>query len=84
MSIPTNALLIFNLFSPPANVIADVVTILLSIKLLWRVSLPRRQRRMILFLFTASRFLCVVSLAHSVTQLVGSQTTQGILAYLQV
>ena len=84
MSIPTNALLIVNLFPLPANVIADVITILLSIKLLWRVSLPRRQRRMILYLFTASRLLCAVSLAHSVTQLVSSQTTQGILAYLQV
>ena len=68
----------------PANVFADVVTVMLSLKLLWRVKLPRRQCRMILYLFTASRFLCIISLAHAIAQLVVAQNAQEILAYVQV
>lgn len=67
-----------------AHCLADFITLLLSVKLLWKVQLPRRQRRMILVLFIASRFLCIFSLAHSIAQLVAGQDLQAILAHLQV
>lgn len=66
------------------NCVADALSLIFSLKLLWRVKLPTRQRRMILYLFLTSRFLCLFSLAHSIAQLEASQSIQDILANLQV
>jgi len=54
------------------------------LKLLWRVKLPRRQRRMLLCLFSANRFLCLASLAHLLAQWVGIRSIQAVLANLQL
>ena len=74
-----------NLPFTPANTVSDAVTVLLSFKLLWGVKLPPRQRKMILYLFSSSRYLCIFSLAHSISQLASpTSLAQQILAYLQV
>lgn len=67
-----------------ANCTADAMTMIFSLKLLWRVKLRRRQRRMLLSLFISSRLLCLFALAHSIAQLVSVRSVQDILANLQV
>lgn len=66
------------------NCSADTASVIFPIRLLWRVKLPGRQRRMLLSLFTTSRFLCGFALAHSISQLVGKLPVQVILAEIQV
>ncbi|KAN0082425.1 hypothetical protein V8E55_008220 [Tylopilus felleus] len=66
------------------NCSADTASVIFPIRLLWRVKLPGRQRRMLLSLFTTSRFLCGFALAHSISQLVGKLPVQVILAEIQM
>ncbi|KAF8556094.1 hypothetical protein OG21DRAFT_1437615 [Imleria badia] len=66
------------------NCLSDMMNVVFPFKLLWRVKLPRRQRRMVLSLFFTSRFLCIFSLAHAIAQLVGSLTIQSIFANVQM
>ncbi|KAF8550414.1 hypothetical protein OG21DRAFT_1446606 [Imleria badia] len=72
------------IFQVTINCIADMTSVIFPLKLLWRVKLPHRQRRMVLSLFTTSRFLCGFSLAHSIAQLVGNWSIEEILANLQL
>ncbi|KAH0828764.1 hypothetical protein J3R83DRAFT_3200 [Lanmaoa asiatica] len=71
------------IFEATTNCLADAMTVIFSLKLLRRVKLPRRQRRMIVSLFLASRFLCAFSLPHSIAQLVDNQIVEVILGNLQ-
>ena len=66
------------------NCLADFSTLILSLKYLWRVGLPPRQRRMILCLFTASKFLFMFALPHSISQLVATRSVQNVLANIEV
>jgi len=57
------------IYQMTSDLISDAILVILPLKLLWRVKLPRRQRRMILTLFTSSAVVSIFSLAHSTFQL---------------
>ncbi|KAG9309601.1 hypothetical protein JVU11DRAFT_10262 [Chiua virens] len=72
-------------FEITTSFVADMTTLAFSFKLLWRVKLPSAQHRMILWLFSVSRFLCTLSVAHSICQLVGGQSgIQEIMGDMEV
>ena len=52
-----------------ADYIAVSILVVLPLRMLWRVNLPRRQRRMILSLFAASVVLAFGALFHTVGQM---------------
>ncbi|KAG9309650.1 hypothetical protein JVU11DRAFT_10314 [Chiua virens] len=57
------------IFEMISHWISVVILVILSFKLLWRVKLPRRQRRMILSLFSSTLIICLFSLFHAVCEL---------------
>ncbi|KAI9573081.1 hypothetical protein HD554DRAFT_1138068 [Boletus coccyginus] len=72
------------IFEMTINCAADTMTVIFPFKLLWECKLPRRQRRMFISLFTASRFLCAFSLAHLIAQMIATKDVQDVLADLQL
>ena len=67
-----------------ADCISDAALVILPLKLLWRVKLPRRQRRMILCLFSSSAVISVFSLFHASSQLVGVANVEYVAFELEV
>lgn len=52
-----------------ADCVAVLILVVLPLRMLWRVKLPRRQRRMILSIFASSVFLAFGALFHTVGQI---------------
>ncbi|KAF8121061.1 hypothetical protein EV363DRAFT_1366790 [Boletus edulis] len=72
------------IFQMTTNCTADTIIAVFPIRLLFRAKLPRRQRRMFVSIFSASRFLCAASLARLVLQLVAPRSIQEVVANMQL
>jgi len=55
-------------FQVSTDCISDAILVILPLKILWRVKLPRRQRRMILTVFASSAIVSIFSLVHGIPQ----------------
>ncbi|KAI9462080.1 hypothetical protein HD554DRAFT_2289948 [Boletus coccyginus] len=58
-----------SIFQFTTDCIAVSVLVVLPLRMLWRVKLPRRQRRMILSIFTSSVILAFAALFHTIGQI---------------
>ncbi|KAH7911402.1 hypothetical protein BJ138DRAFT_1150676 [Hygrophoropsis aurantiaca] len=57
------------IFELVSDVISDIILVSFPLRLLWRVKLPKRQRRMFLAVFSSSLVMSMVSMFHATTQL---------------
>ncbi|KAG6375955.1 hypothetical protein JVT61DRAFT_2832 [Boletus reticuloceps] len=62
----------------------DATLIIFSLRLLWGVKLPRRQRRMILAVFSSSAIITMVSLPRAIASVIGDNTLACIMLDLEV
>ncbi|KAI9462962.1 hypothetical protein HD554DRAFT_2027383, partial [Boletus coccyginus] len=67
-----------------ADFAGDVTLVFLSLKLLWGVKLPRRQRRLILSTFASSMVMSMTSLPHAIAQAFESHSLILITGDLEV
>ncbi|KAH7923544.1 hypothetical protein BV22DRAFT_574771 [Leucogyrophana mollusca] len=52
-----------------SDIVSDTILVSLPLRLLWRIKLPRRERKMFLAVFSSSLVMSVVSMFHATTQL---------------
>ncbi|KAF8436557.1 hypothetical protein L210DRAFT_3452039 [Boletus edulis BED1] len=69
------------LFELITDCVSDAILLYLSLKILWRLKLPRRQRRMILSLFSSNVLMSMFSLFHAICQLVIPLKTAQYIAF---
>ncbi|KIJ62243.1 hypothetical protein HYDPIDRAFT_189100 [Hydnomerulius pinastri MD-312] len=74
----------FAIFELTTDFAADAILVFLSLKLLWRVKLPSRQRRMILSIFSSCATISIFSLIHALTQLIPIPSAQAIFTDLEL
>lgn len=67
-----------------ADFIGDATLVILSLKLLWSVKLPRRQRRMILLTFSSNTVMSMSSLLHAIAEVTYDQNLELISTNLEV
>ncbi|KAH7890433.1 hypothetical protein F5I97DRAFT_29967 [Phlebopus sp. FC_14] len=71
-------------FELATDVAADTILIFVSLRLLWRVKLPTRQRRMILCIFSSCAVMTLFSLLHALCQLIPVKDGQAIFLDLEI
>jgi hypothetical protein len=67
-----------------ADLISDGILVLLPLRLLWRVNMPRHMRRLLFSIFSASILVTVVSIVHAVYLLGPSGLLEGLTANVEV
>lgn len=69
---------------PAADFAGDTALVILSLRLFWRVKLPRRQRRMILSIFSSSAIISISSLLRATAQIINNIDLQLIFVNVEV
>ncbi|KAI9573116.1 hypothetical protein HD554DRAFT_2059157 [Boletus coccyginus] len=72
------------LFEVITDCVSDVALIVLGLKLLWKVKLPRRQRRMILCVSSSSAILSMFSLLHATCRLIPVESGKHIASEMKL
>lgn len=67
-----------------ADFVSDTLLVVLPLLLLWNVTLPRQQRRLILILFSASILTFAVSVVHAVFLIGPTYLLEGATAEIEV
>lgn len=67
-----------------ADFLADTLLVILPLLLLWKITLPKQQRRLILILFSASILTLVVSVVHAVFLIGPTYLLEGVTAEIEV
>ncbi|KIJ60783.1 hypothetical protein HYDPIDRAFT_116844 [Hydnomerulius pinastri MD-312] len=57
-----------SIYEVTADFVADTILVAFPLRLLWKVRLPKNQRRMILSIFSSSIIVSIVSIFHAVCQ----------------
>ncbi|KIJ69649.1 hypothetical protein HYDPIDRAFT_73628, partial [Hydnomerulius pinastri MD-312] len=66
------------------DIIADGILIILPVRILWSVKLPKRQRRMIIAIFSSSVIVTIVSAFRATCQMMGLASFDGIATDVEV
>ncbi|THH18191.1 hypothetical protein EW146_g2738 [Bondarzewia mesenterica] len=67
-----------------ADFVSDVILVALPLRLLWNLSLPTRQRRLLFTLFSASMVITLVSVVHAVFVIGPAGFLEAITANVQI
>ncbi|KAF8133390.1 hypothetical protein EV363DRAFT_1397623 [Boletus edulis] len=71
-------------FEATVDFAGDATLVIFSLRLLWGVKLPRRQRRMILAVFSSSAIITMVSLPRAIASIIGDDTLACIMLDLEL
>jgi len=67
-----------------ADFISDGILVVLPLRLLWRVNMPKHMRKLLFSIFSASILVTVVSVVHAVYLLGPSGLLEGLTANVEV